>query len=127
VSGPGRSLGVLVDGVAMAPEEARAFWERFSAHMETNKGDLAGFARAEGFASVHPSLGPAGPVLLASRSSAQKPYTSVGKSDGASARSAARSTPEGAGAYGGSSDHQGSSRDPSRGGGKHRKHSKKRR
>ena len=49
-------LGVIVDGQPMPPDEAREFWGRFSAHMEDNKGDLAGFAKREGYASVHPAM-----------------------------------------------------------------------
>jgi hypothetical protein len=67
-------LTVLVDGVAMPEAEARAFWERFSAHMDANKGDLAGFAHAEGFASVHPEMHGGGPVLVVSRTAAQATY-----------------------------------------------------
>ena len=53
-------LTVIVDGTPMPEEEARIFWTRFSDHMEANKGDLAGFAKAEGFASVRPAMGPEG-------------------------------------------------------------------
>ena len=91
----GSGLGVVVDGQPMPPDEAREFWARFSAYMEENKGDLAGFAKREGFASVHPSMKDGAPVLLASRTSAQRPYAPV--------------------ARGGSSDHQASPRDPGRG------------
>jgi hypothetical protein len=71
-------LTVLVDGVALPEESARAFWGRFSSHMEEHKGDLAGFAKAEGFASVHPKVGPEGPVLVASRTEAQGSYANAG-------------------------------------------------
>ena len=71
------TLAVLVDGVPMADAEARAFWERFSAHMDLHKGDLGGFAKAEGFASVKPALGPDGPQLLVSRTGAQAPYANA--------------------------------------------------
>jgi hypothetical protein len=103
----------------MPPDEGRAFWERFSAHMEEHKGDLAGFAKAEGFASVHPAMKDGAPVLLASRTSAQRPYASVAKSDGGGKA-------EGGGARGGSSDHQGSARDPAGASSNRRKHSKQR-
>ncbi len=73
----GRALAVLVDGQAMAPEEARSFWERFSTWMEEHRGDLAGFAAQEGFASVHPSVEGGRPVLRVSRSAAQRPYAAV--------------------------------------------------
>ena len=76
---PEAPLRVLVDGKPMPDEDARAFWKRFSDHMETNRGDLAGFARAEGYASVHPGLGPDGPELRVSRSTTQGPYTNVSK------------------------------------------------
>jgi hypothetical protein len=104
VNGPGagagaRALAVFVDGEAMPEEAARAFWARFSAHMEEHKGDLKGFAEAEGFASVHPSMQGGRPVLLASRSAPQKAYTAVDKNSGNS---------------GGSSAHQGAPRDPGR-------------
>ncbi len=68
------ALEVLVDGVPMPEPEAQAFWKRFSEHMEAHRGDLAGFATAEGYASVHPELGPDGPRLCVSRSAAQQPY-----------------------------------------------------
>jgi hypothetical protein len=81
----GASLAVLVDGKPMAEPEARAFWERFSAHMEENKGDLAGFAKKEGFASVHPSMQGGRPVLVVSTSAPQGPYVSVERGGGSSA------------------------------------------
>jgi hypothetical protein len=71
------ALGVRLDGVAMNDADARAFWERFSAYMEANKGDLAGFAKQEGLASVHPSMDGRRAVLLASRTAPQKGYVSV--------------------------------------------------
>jgi len=103
-------LGVVVDGQPMPEGEAREFWARFSAYMEEHKGDLAGFAKQEGFASVHPAMKDGAAVLLASRTSAQRPYAPVDKGGGA-----------------GSSDHQGSPRDPSAGGSARRKGSKRRR
>jgi hypothetical protein len=70
-------LIVLVDGTALPEPESRSLWQRFSAWMEEHKGDLAGFARAEGFASVHPELHGGEPALVVSRTLAQKPYTSA--------------------------------------------------
>ena len=61
----------------MPEAEARDFWARFSAHMEAHKGDLAGFAKAEGFASVKPALGPSGPQLVVSRTATQAPYATA--------------------------------------------------
>lgn len=75
-------LRVLVDGQPMPAEEARAFWQRFSDYMEANRGDLAGFARAEGYASVHPGLGADGAELHASGTTTQRPYTNVSKGGG---------------------------------------------
>ena len=71
-------LAVYVDGAAMPEADARAFWQRFSDWMEGNRGDLAGFARNEGFASVHPGVENGRPVLYASKSTAQRPYAPVG-------------------------------------------------
>jgi hypothetical protein len=68
------ALRVLVDGEPLATEEAIAFWKRFSDWMEEHRGDLAGFARSEGLASVHPEVHDGSPVLVASRSEAQQPY-----------------------------------------------------
>jgi hypothetical protein len=69
-------LAVFVDGTPLPDAEARSFWARFSAHMDLHKGDLAGFAVTEGFASVHPESRRGQAVLVASRSSAQRAYGS---------------------------------------------------
>jgi hypothetical protein len=79
------ALRAEVDGVALAEGEARALWERFSAWMDARTGDLAGFAKAEGFASVHPELHGGAPVLVASRSEPQGPYRTAPKKRGAGA------------------------------------------
>ena len=71
------SLRVVVDGAAMAEEPARAFWARFSTWMEEHRGDLGGFARAEGLASVHPQMHAGEPVLVASRTNQQAAYASA--------------------------------------------------
>lgn len=63
-----------VDGELLPEAEARAFWERFSTHMDANKGDLAGFAAKEGLASVRPGMENGKAVLIASRSGQQEPY-----------------------------------------------------
>ena len=77
-------LTVIVDGTPMPDEEARLFWSRFSEHMEKNKGDLAGFAKAEGFASVRPAMGPEGAQLVVSRTAKQEPYGKARSSSGSS-------------------------------------------
>jgi hypothetical protein len=68
------NLAVLVDGAPLPEDEARALWERFSEWMEEHRGDLAGFAAHEGFASIHPGVDQGRPVLLASKSAPQRPY-----------------------------------------------------
>jgi hypothetical protein len=70
-------LRVFIDGAALDEAEARALWKRFSAWMEEHMGDLAGFAQAEGFASVHPELHGGEAVLIVSRTEPQRPYTSA--------------------------------------------------
>ena len=79
-------LAVYVDGQAMPEAEARVFWQRFSDWMEEHRGDLAGFAAKEGFASVHPGVEDGRPVLHASRSAAQRPYAPVGQGGGSESR-----------------------------------------
>ncbi len=101
------ALRVVVDGVAMADDEAISMWHRFSAYMDEHKGDLAGFAKQEGLASIHPAMEKGLPVLVASKSAAQKPYASVKES-------------------GGSSGHQGAGKNPSGGGGGRGKPGKRR-
>jgi hypothetical protein len=61
----------------MAEAEALSFWERFSDWMEDHRGDLAGFAAQEGYASVHPGVDGDKPVLRASKSAGQRPYAPV--------------------------------------------------
>jgi hypothetical protein len=75
--GPRSNLAVLVDGVPLPEDEARTLWQRFSDWMEEHRGDLAGFAAREGFASVHPSVDKGKPVLLASKTAPQRPYGPV--------------------------------------------------
>jgi hypothetical protein len=74
------SLRVEVDGVPLPEEQARALWTRFSAHMETHRGDLRGFAANEGYASVTPGVDAKGPILRASRTQAQAPYGDASRS-----------------------------------------------
>ena len=81
-------LSAFIDGTALAEPDARALWQRFSAWMEEHAGDLAGFARAEGFASVHPELHDGEPVLVASRTAPQRPYASAPSTQARSAPAA---------------------------------------
>jgi hypothetical protein len=71
------ALSVIVDGVPLAADDARALWQRFSEWMEEHKGDLAGFAAREGFASIHPAVEGGRPILRASHTEAQRPYAPV--------------------------------------------------
>lgn len=75
------TLRVLVDGEPLPGEEAVSFWKRFSAWMEEHPGDLGGFAKSEGLASVQPEMHQGAPVLVASHSAAQRPYTTAPKRD----------------------------------------------
>ena len=80
------ALRVLVDGASLPDGEARTLWKRFSDWMEAHPGDLGGFAAAEGLASVHPAMQGGSPVLVASRTAPQRPYSSAatgGEPDGA--------------------------------------------
>jgi hypothetical protein len=61
----------------MPEAEALSLWERFSDWMEDHRGDLAGFAAQEGYASVHPGVDGDKPVLRASKSAGQRPYAPV--------------------------------------------------
>jgi len=72
-------LRVVVDGEPMPPEEGLAFWKRFSVWMDEHPGDLAGFAKSEGLASVHPEMHAGAPVLVASRDAPQRPYDTAPK------------------------------------------------
>ena len=72
-------LRVLIDGEALPSEEGIAFWKRFSLWMDEHPGDLAGFAETEGLSSVVPEMHSGAPVLVASRTAPQKPYTSAPK------------------------------------------------
>ncbi len=73
MASPPRLL-VRIDGELVPEDEARTIWERFSAHMEANKGDLAGFAAAMSMSSARPGLEGGRPVLLLSRTLPQAPY-----------------------------------------------------
>ncbi len=57
-------LAVIRDGIELPEDQARALWRAFSDHMERNRDDLEGFARAHGFASVKPEHRRGRAVLL---------------------------------------------------------------
>jgi hypothetical protein len=70
---PGR-LGAILDGQPLPESDARALWARFSEYMDAHKGDLRGFAVAEGYASVRPETRKGQAVLVLSRTAPQEPY-----------------------------------------------------
>jgi hypothetical protein len=57
-------LVVLVDGSALPEDEGRALWTEFSAHMDANQGDMAGFAKKKGWQSVLPEYRQGKAVLV---------------------------------------------------------------
>lgn len=66
-------LAALVDGAALDPEAARALWTEFSAHMDANKGDMAGFAKKKGWQSVAPEFRQGKAVLVVKTGAAPPP------------------------------------------------------
>ncbi len=71
------NLGAEIDGAALPDDAARALWQRFSAHMEAHQGDLAGFAKAEGFLSARTRVVAGKAVLVLSQTEPQAPYGPV--------------------------------------------------
>jgi hypothetical protein len=65
-------LRVLVDGRPLPEDEARATWERFSAHMDENRGDFDGFASAEGFLEATVAVAGTTPTLSLSSTKAER-------------------------------------------------------
>jgi hypothetical protein len=82
----GGELRAIVDGAPLPDDQARAMWRRFSEWMNERAGDLAGFAKAEGLASIRPELHDGVPVLVGSRTAQQTPYTSAVKKKGGGPR-----------------------------------------
>jgi hypothetical protein len=72
-----RPLLARVDGQLLPEKEARDLWSRFSAYMEEHRGDLGGFAKQEGLASIRPSFEAGAAILIASHTEAQAPYRNV--------------------------------------------------
>lgn len=58
------SLVATIDGAALEEEAARALWTEFSAYMDANHGDFAGFAKKKGWASVAPEYRQGKAVLV---------------------------------------------------------------
>jgi hypothetical protein len=87
------TLAVLVDGKPMPPEDARALWTRFSAHMDEHQGDMAGFAREQGWFSVAPEYRQGQAVLIVQTTAAAarpKPAPGPGAAARPSSRASAR-------------------------------------
>lgn len=59
-------LAVLVDGAPLEDDEAREMWTAFSAHMDEHRGDMAGFAKAQGVHEVRPEYRRGQAVLVVS-------------------------------------------------------------
>ena len=57
-------LAVLIDGAPLADDDARDLWTAFSQHMDEHQGDMAGFAKLRGYASVKPEAQKGQAVLL---------------------------------------------------------------
>ena len=112
-AGP-RRLAVLVDGAPLPEAEAIALWDRFSHWMEEHRGDLAGFATQEGYASVHPGVDGDRPVLRASKTAGQRPYAPVSAAGSGGDRAESDHPSKGSG---GSAARQNGTRKPDRPGG----------
>ena len=59
------ALAALVDGVMLTEDAARDLWKRFSDYMGEHRGDLAGFAKTNGFVEVAPEHRDGKAVLVA--------------------------------------------------------------
>ena len=55
---------MIVDDVPLPEDEARALWTRFSAHMDAHQGDMAGFAKENGWVSAAPEYRKGQAVLV---------------------------------------------------------------
>ncbi len=60
----GSRLAVMMDGAPLDEEAGRALWVAFSAHMDANQGDMAGFAKLKGWVSVAPEYREGKAVLV---------------------------------------------------------------
>ena len=63
-------LVARIDGKALSDDEARELWKEFSVYMDENRGDLDGFAKKKGWASVVPTHHDGRAVLLVSTTAA---------------------------------------------------------
>ena len=76
-------LAVLIDGAPLSDDDARDLWTAFSQHMDEHEGDLAGFAKLRGYASVKPEARKGQAVLVVTTSEGaskpQRPPRAEGK------------------------------------------------
>jgi len=59
------NLAAFVDGVALAEEQARDLWKRFSEWMGEHKGDMEGFGKQNGYTQITPEYRGGRAVLIA--------------------------------------------------------------
>ncbi|WP_437715241.1 hypothetical protein WMF45_01730 [Sorangium sp. So ce448] len=76
------NLAASIDGAPLADEEARDLWTRFSRYMDEHRGDMAGFARENGYASVTPTF-ERGQALLVVRTTEAPPEKPAQRLSGA--------------------------------------------
>ncbi|KYF66923.1 hypothetical protein [Sorangium cellulosum] len=93
------NLAASLDGAPLSDEEARDLWTRFSRHMDEHRGDVAGFARENGYVSVTPTFehGRALLVVRTTEAPPEKPAPRPGGDRPAPRPSGGRPTPRGGG------------------------------
>ncbi|XXX77749.1 hypothetical protein WMF30_03105 [Sorangium sp. So ce134] len=76
------NLAASIDGAPLPDEEARDLWTRFSRYMDEHRGDMAGFARENGYVSVTPTFD-RGRALLVIRTTEAPPERPAPRGGGA--------------------------------------------
>ncbi|WP_437327178.1 hypothetical protein [Sorangium sp. So ce381] len=89
------NLAASIDGAPLADEEARDLWTRFSRYMDEHRGDMAGFARENGYVSVTPTFerGRALLVVRTTEAPPEKPAQRPGGEKPAPRRGGEKPTP----------------------------------
>ncbi|AUX28489.1 MULTISPECIES: hypothetical protein [Sorangium] len=99
------NLAASIDGAPLPDEEARDLWTRFSRYMDEHRGDMAGFARENGYVSVTPTFD-RGRALLVVRTTEAPPEKPAPRGAGEpgprgggkpAARGSGKPTPRGSG------------------------------
>ncbi len=67
------TLRAVLDGDPLPPDEAHDLWTRFSAYMDENQGDFAGFASALGFVEAKVGMVDGQPTLQLRSADGPKP------------------------------------------------------